>query len=67
MPTDFSILGVYFPPLFLSALLGLASASATLRLMEQRGLIIHISHPSLVFFSLAAIYTVIISSTVIPS
>ena len=67
MPTDFSILGVYFPPLLVAALVGLAAASATLRLMEHRGLVVHFSHPALVFFALVAIYTVIISSTVIPS
>mgnify|MGYP001817516831 CR=1 FL=1 len=67
MPTNFSILGVYFPPLFIAALVGLAAASATLRAMERRGLVVHFSHPSLVFFALVTIYTVIISSTVIPS
>jgi len=67
MPIDFHVSGVYMPPLLVAVCLGLLAASVTVRLISARGLAAHFSNPPLTYLSLAAIYTVIIGSTIFPT
>lgn len=60
-PSEFSIGGVYMPPMLVAALMGLLAAIATARLLNRFRLSKYLFYPPLVFVALAVIYTGLIS------
>ena len=67
IPKEFTIGGVYFPPLLIAGILGVALAVLTAMLLNRYRLSRYFFYPPLVFVALAAIYTVIIGTFFIPS
>ena len=66
IPKEFTIGGVYFPPLLIAGILGVAAAVLTAMLLNRYRLSHYFFYPPLVFVALAVIYTVIIGTFVIP-
>ena len=66
MPHEFAIGGVYFPPLLIAGILGVAAAALTAMLLNRYRLSRFIYYPPLVFLALAVIYTVLIGTFLIP-
>lgn len=66
IPKEFTIGGVYFPPLLIAATLGVLAAMATAILLNRYRLSRFFFYPPLVFLALATIYTVLIGSVLIP-
>ena len=66
IPIEFSIAGVYLPPLLPASLLGLAAATLTVRLLNRYRLSSLFRFPALVFLALAVIYTGLIGTFIIP-
>jgi len=66
MPHEFSIGGVYFPPLLIAAILGVLAAALTAMLLNRYRLSRYFFYPPLVFVALAIIYTVLIGTLIIP-
>ena len=66
IPKEFTIARVYFPPLLIAGILGTIAAVVTAMLLNRYRLSHYFFHPPLVFVALAAIYTVIIGTFVIP-
>ena len=67
IPKEFAIGEVYFPPLLIAAVIGIALAWMTARLLNRYRLSRFFFYPPLVLLALAVIYTVIIGTFVIPS
>jgi hypothetical protein len=67
IPKEFTIGGVYFPPLLIAGILGVTLAVLTAMLLNRYRLSRYFFYPPLVFVALAAIYTVIIGTIFIPS
>ena len=67
IPHEFTIGGVYFPPLLIAGILGVTLAVLTAMLLNRYRLSRYFFYPPLVFVALAAIYTVIIGTLFIPS
>jgi hypothetical protein len=65
IPHEISIAGVYLPPVLIAAVLGVAIALVTTRLLDRHGLSRHFFYPPIVSLSLMLIYTVLISTFVI--
>lgn len=66
IPKEFTIGGVYFPPLLIAGLLGVTAAVLTAMLLNRYRLSRYFFYPPLVFLALAAIYTVLIGTFIIP-
>ena len=66
IPHEFTIGGVYFPPLLIAALLGVTAAALTVRLLNRYRLSRYFFYPPLVFVALAVIYTGLIGTFFIP-
>lgn len=66
IPKEFTIGGVYFPPLLIAATLGVLAAVATAMLLNRYRLSRFLFYPPLVFIALAAIYTVLIGMVLVP-
>ena len=66
VPSEFAIGGVYLPPLLPAAILGTLLAVLTAWLLNRYRLSRFFFYPPLVFIALAVIYTVVISTVVIP-
>ena len=66
MPHEFAIGGVYMPPLLIAAILGTIAAVATARLLNRYRLSRYFFYPPLVFVALAAIFTVLFGTVLIP-
>jgi len=66
-PREFTIGDIYLPPLLVDALLGLILAWLTSRALNRYRLSRLFFYPPLVFLALAVIYTVFLSTFVIPS
>jgi len=66
IPKEFTIGGVYMPPLLIVAILGTIAAAVTARLLNRYRLSRYFFYPPLVFLALAVIYTVIIGIFIIP-
>lgn len=66
MPHEFAIGGVYFPPLLIAGILGVAAAWVTVMLLNRYRLSKYFFYPPLVFVALAVIYTVLIGTLIIP-
>ncbi|MDH3827298.1 MAG: DUF1656 domain-containing protein [Desulfobacterales bacterium] len=67
IPHEFTIGGVYFPPLLIAGTLGLTAAVLTAMLLNRYRLSRYFFYPPLVFVALAAIYTIIIGTFIIPA
>lgn len=66
IPHEFTIGGVYFPPLLIAGILGLTAAVLTARLLNRYRLSRYFFYPPLVFLALAVIYTGLIGTFIIP-
>ena len=66
IPHEFNIWGVYFPPLLIAGILGVAAAVLTAMLLNRFRLSRYFFYPPLVFLALAVIYTGIIGTFLIP-
>ena len=67
IPKEFSLGGVYFPPLLIAGILGLTAAVLTTMLLNRYRLSRYFFYPPLVFLALAVIYTVMIGIFIIPA
>lgn len=66
-PVEFQFGGVLMPPLFVSAILGLIAAALTSKWLNRLRLSHYFFYPPLVLLAMAVIYTVLISTFIIPS
>ena len=66
IPHEFTIGGVYFPPLLIAGLLGVMAAALTAMLLNRYRLSRFFFYPPLVFVALAIIYTGLIGTFIIP-
>ena len=64
-PSEFSIGGIYMPPMLVAALMGLLAAIVTARLLNRLRLSRYLFYPPLVFVALVVIYTGLISIFII--
>lgn len=62
IPHEFSIGGVYLPPLLVSAILGLFAAIMTAWLLDRYRLSRFFANPPLVLSGLSVIYTILIGT-----
>jgi hypothetical protein len=66
IPHEFTIGGVYFPPLLIAGILGVTAAVLTAMLLNRYRLSRYFFYPPLVFLALAVIYTGLIGIFIIP-
>ena len=66
IPHEFTIGGIYFPPLLIAGILGVLAAALTAMLLNRYRLSRYIYNPPLVFLALAVIYTGLIGTFLIP-
>jgi hypothetical protein len=66
IPSEFSIAGVYFPPLLIASLLGFFAAWLTTQLLNRYRLSRYFAYPPLVLLALAVIYSLFFGTFVIP-
>jgi hypothetical protein len=66
IPSEFSIGGVYFPPLLIASLLGFFVAWLTTQLLNRYRLSRYFAYPPLVLLALAVIYSLFFGTFVIP-
>jgi hypothetical protein len=64
-PQEFTIGGVYLPPLLVAALFGVLAALVTARLLNRYRLSNYFFYPPLVFLALMVIYTLLIGTFII--
>lgn len=57
---ELNIAGVYIPPLFLAAIIGVVMAIYTAKLLNRYRLSKYLFYPPLVFLAIVAIYTVLL-------
>ncbi len=67
IPIEFAIGGVYFPPLLIASILGVAAAVLSAFLLNRYRLSRFFFYPPLVFLALAIIYTSVIGTFFIPA
>ena len=67
IPSEFEILGIYFPPLLPAGFLGAIAATTTAYFLNRYRLSRFLYYPPLVFLSLVVIYTGVIATFVIPA
>ena len=66
IPSEFSIGGVYFPPLLIASLLGFFAAWLTTLFLNRYRLSRFFAYPPVVLLALAVIYSVFLGTFVIP-
>ncbi len=66
IPVEFSMGGIYMPPLFIAALLGVITAMGVAKLLNSYRLSKYFFYPPLVFVALVIIFMVIYGHTIIP-
>ena len=66
MPHEISLGGIFMPPLFVAAVLGVLAAVLTGRAFNRYKLSLYFYYPPLVFVALVVIYTVLIGTLFIP-
>ena len=66
LPHEFTIGGVYFPPLLIASIFGTLAAVVTARLFNRYRLSRFFFYPPLVFLALAIIYTGLIGTFLVP-
>ncbi len=64
-PHEFSIGGVYMPPLLVAAFFGVIAALITARLLNRYRLSRYFFYPPLVFLALMVIYTLVIGEFIV--
>lgn len=67
IPSEVAIGGIYFPPLLLAGVLGVALAALTAFLLNRYRLSRFFWYPPLVFLALSVIYTGLIGTFLIPA
>ena len=66
VPSELAIGGVFFPPLLIASILGVAAAVLSALLLNRYRLSQYFFYPPLVFLALAVIYTGFIGTIIIP-
>jgi len=66
LPHEFTIGGVYFPPLLIASIFGTVAAVGTSALFNRYRLSRFFYYPPLIFVALAIIYTGLIGTFLIP-
>ena len=66
IPKEFTIGGIYFPPLLIAGILGVLAAALTAMLLKRYRLSRFLYYPPLAFLALAVIYTGLIGTFLIP-
>ena len=66
VPSEFAIGGVFMPPLFIAAILGLLLAVLTAGLLNRYRLSRYLFYPPMVFVALVVIFTVLVGTVLIP-
>ncbi len=66
IPSEFTIGGVYMPPLLIATLLGILVASVTATLLNRYRLSRFFYYPPLVYVGFVVIYTCLIGTLFIP-
>ena len=66
LPHEFTIGGVYFPPLLIAGIFGTLAAVVTSALLNRYRLSRFFYYPPLIFVALAIIYTGLIGTLLIP-
>jgi hypothetical protein len=66
IPSEFTIGGVYLPPLLIAAVLGVVAAILTAKLLDRTGFARFFVHPELAYLGMVVIYTGLIGLFVIP-
>ena len=66
VPSEFTIGGVFFPPLLIASILGVTAAALSALFLNRYRLSQYFFYPPLVFLALAMIYTGFIGTFVIP-
>ena len=66
IPSEFTVGGVYFPPLLIASILGVVTAWMTVMLLNRYRLSRFFYYPPMIFVALAAVYTGIIGTLLIP-
>lgn len=65
VPHEFTLGGVYLPPLLIAAFLGTLAAMVTAQMLNRYRLSNYFFYPPLVFVALMVIYTVLIGTFII--
>ncbi len=66
IPQEFTIGGIYFPPLLIAGILGVLASALTAMLLNRYRLSRFLYNPPLVFLALSVIYTGLIGTFFIP-
>lgn len=66
IPSEFTIGGIYMPPMLVAAFFGVVLASLTAHLFNRYRLSRHFFYPPLVYVAMAVIYTVVVGAFFIP-
>ncbi len=66
VPVEFNMGGIYMPPLFIAAILGVVTAMGVAKLLNSYRLSKYFFYPPLVFVALVIIFMVIYGRTIIP-
>jgi hypothetical protein len=66
VPHEISIAGIYFPPVLLAALPGVAAAAFTAALLNRYRLSRFFAYPPLVFLAISVLYTSAIGALFLP-
>jgi len=67
IPHEFTIGGVYFPPLLIAGLLGVVAAWLTAQLLNRYRLSRFFAYPPVVLLAMAVIYTIVFGTFLIPA
>ena len=66
IPCEFSIGGVYMPPLLVASMLGTIAAAVTAHVLNRFRLSRYFFYPPLVFVAMVVIFTVLFGTIIIP-
>jgi len=66
LPHEFTIGGVYFPPLLIASILGMLATVLTVEFLNRSRLSRFFYYPPLIFVALTIIYTGLIGTLLIP-
>ena len=65
VPVEFTISGIYLPPLLVASTIGIVAASITVRLLNHYRLSRYFFYPPLAFVAIVVIYTLIFGNTLV--
>jgi hypothetical protein len=66
IPSEFTIGGIYMPPLLIAAIIGTIAAAVAVKLLNRYRLSRYFLYPPLIFIALAVIFTGLIGIVLIP-